>query len=383
MTAPSLQSKLPNVGTTIFTTMTQLALQHNAINLAQGFPDFNCPQELMNLVTEAMRQGHNQYAPSAGIPALRQKISQKTQHLYGHLPNPDTEVTVTSGATEALFAAIAAVVQPGDEVLVVEPCYDSYVPAIELSGGVPVYASLTYPDFALDWQQIEDKLTSKTRLLLLNSPHNPTGAVWQQEDLDALTRLAQKHSFLILSDEVYEHMVFDGQPHLSLLSVPALAERAFVISSFGKTYHTTGWKVGYCIAPPALTAEFRKVHQYLTFSTATPFQHALAAFLDNHEHYLTLPSFYQQKRDLFAQLLQPSKFELIPCAGTYFQLARYANISDKPDVEFAQWLTKEVGVATIPISVFYHDHTDHRLVRFCFAKKEETLISAAERLCQL
>ncbi|AMM52853.1 hypothetical protein TH61_08790 [Rufibacter sp. DG15C] len=383
MTALSLQSKLPHVGTTIFTTMSQLALQHNAINLAQGFPDFNCPDGLMDLVTEAMRQGHNQYAPSAGIPALRQKISQKTQQLYGYLPNPDTEVTVTSGATEALFAAIAAVVQPGDEVLVVEPCYDSYVPAIELSGGVPVYVSLTYPDFALDWQQIEDKLTPKTKLLLLNSPHNPTGAVWQQEDLDALARLVEKHSFLILSDEVYEHMVFDGKPHLSLLSVPALAERAFVISSFGKTYHTTGWKVGYCIAPSALTVEFRKVHQYLTFSTATPFQHALAAFLDNQEHYLTLPAFYQQKRDLFTQLLQPSKFELIPCAGTYFQLARYSSISDKPDVEFAQWLTQEVGVATIPISVFYHDHTDHRLVRFCFAKKEETLISAAERLCQL
>ncbi|QHL88582.1 aminotransferase class I/II-fold pyridoxal phosphate-dependent enzyme [Nibribacter ruber] len=383
MSALSLQSKLPHVGTTIFSTMTQLALQHNAINLAQGFPDFGCPEELLELVTQAMHQGHNQYAPSTGLLALRQKISEKTQLMYGHLPHQDHEVTVTSGATEALFAAIAAVVQPGDEVLVVEPCYDSYVPAIELCGGVPVYASLTYPDFSIDWQQIEDKLTPKTRLLLLNSPHNPTGAVWQQQDLDALQRLAEKHSFLILSDEVYEHMVFDGKPHLSILSVPALAERAFVISSFGKTYHTTGWKVGYCIAPPALTAEFRKVHQYLTFSTATPFQHGLAGFLDNQKHYQQLPAFYQQKRDLFAQLLQPSKFELIPCAGTYFQLARYTAISDLPDVEFAQWLTKEAGVATIPISVFYHDQTDHRVVRFCFAKKEETLRAAAERLCRL
>ncbi|AKQ46666.1 hypothetical protein TH63_15210 [Rufibacter radiotolerans] len=379
----SLQSKLPRVGTTIFSTMSQLAQQHGAINLSQGFPDFNCPPALMDLVNEAMHAGHNQYAPSPGLPVLRQKISEKTQLLYGYLPHPDTEVTVTSGATEALFAAIAAVVHPGDEVMVLEPCYDSYVPAIELSGGVPVFVPLRFPDFSVDWQQVEDRLTQKTRLLIINSPHNPSGAVWQPTDLEALARLTQKFPFLILSDEVYEHMVFDGKPHLSLLTVPALAQRAFVVSSFGKTYHTTGWKVGYCIAPPALTAEFRKVHQYLTFSTATPFQHALASFLDNQEHYLTLPAFYQQKRDLFTQLLAPSKFELLPCPGTYFQLARYSKISSTPDVEFSKWLTKEAGVAVIPVSVFNHDGLDHGVIRFCFAKKEETLRAAAERLCLL
>ncbi|ALI98530.1 pyridoxal phosphate-dependent aminotransferase [Rufibacter tibetensis] len=379
----SLQSKLPNVGTTIFSTMSQLALQHGAINLSQGFPDFDCPPELVDLVADAMRSGFNQYAPSPGLPLLRQKISQKTEQLYGHLANPDTEVTVTSGATEALFAAIAAVVQPGDEVMVLEPCYDSYVPAIELSGGVPVFVPLRFPDFSVDWQQVEDNLTEKTRLLIINSPHNPSGAVWGQTDLDELTRLTQKYPFLILSDEVYEHIVFDNQPHHSVLTVPALAERAFVVSSFGKTYHTTGWKVGYCIAPESLTTEFRKVHQYLTFSTATPLQHAIAAYLNNQEHYLTLPAFYQQKRDLFASLLQPSKFKLLPCAGTYFQLARYSQISDLTDVEFSQWLTKEAGVAVIPISVFYSQNVDHGVIRFCFAKKEETLRAAAERLCKL
>ncbi|MBC3542079.1 pyridoxal phosphate-dependent aminotransferase [Rufibacter sediminis] len=378
-----IQSKLPSVSTTIFSTMSQLAQQYGAINLSQGFPDFDCPPELMDLVSEAMRAGFNQYAPSPGLPLLRQKISQKTQQLYGHSANPDTEITVTSGATEALFSAIAAVVQPGDEVLVLEPCYDSYVPAIELSGGVPVFVPLQFPGFRVDWQQVEAKLTQKTRLFIINSPHNPSGAVWQKEDLDALTTLTQQYPFLILSDEVYEHMVFDGQSHHSVLTVPALAERSFVVSSFGKTYHTTGWKVGYCIAPAALTTEFRKVHQYLTFSTATPLQHAIAAYLDNQEHYLTLPAFYQQKRDLFASLLQPSKFELLPCTGTYFQLARYRQISDLPDVEFSQWLTKEAGVAVIPISVFYHQNLDQGVIRFCFAKKEETLRAAAERLNQL
>ncbi|GGK87509.1 pyridoxal phosphate-dependent aminotransferase [Rufibacter glacialis] len=379
----SLQSKLPTVGTTIFSTMSQLAQQHGAINLSQGFPDFDCPPELVELVAEAMRAGHNQYAPSPGLLLLRQKISQKTQQLYGHACDPDLEVTVTSGATEALFAAIAAVVQPGDEVLVLEPCYDSYVPAIELSGGVPVFVPLRFPDFSVDWEKVAESLTPKTRLLIINSPHNPSGAVWKAADLEALTRLSEQHPFLILSDEVYEHMVFDGQPHASVLTVPALAQRAFVVSSFGKTYHTTGWKVGYCIAPAALTVEFRKVHQYLTFSTATPLQHALAHYLDHPEHYLSLPQFYQQKRDLFASLLQPSKFELLPCAGTYFQLARYRQISKAPDVEFAQWLTKEAGVAVIPVSVFYHNAVDNGVIRFCFAKMEETLRAAANRLSRL
>lgn len=379
----SLTSKLPHVGTTIFTSISALALEHKAINLGQGFPDFSCPPELMERVTQAMHHGHNQYAPGNGILPLRQKISQKTEQLYGHFAHPDTEITITSGATEALYAAIAAVVRPGDEVLVLEPCYDSYAPAIELNGGVPVYVSLQFPSFQVDWEAVEARITNKTRLLIVNTPHNPSGAVWGPEDLIALTRLTQQYPFLILSDEVYEHMVFDGQPHRSVLTVPALAERAFVVSSFGKTYHTTGWKVGYCIAPAPLMTEFRKVHQYLTFSTATPLQYALADYLENQEHYRTLPQFYQQKRDLFAELLQPSKFELLPSAGTYFQLARYRQISDQPDVEFSQWLTKEAGVAAIPISVFYHQGTDHHVIRFCFAKKEETLRAAAERLCQL
>lgn len=379
----SFKSKLPHVGTTIFTTMSQLAQQHGAINLSQGFPDFDCAPELVDLVTDAMRQGFNQYAPSIGLPNLREQISLKTQRLYGHSTDPNSQITVTSGATEALFAAITAVVRPGDEVIVLEPCYDSYVPAIELNGGVPVFVPLTFPDFSIDWQRVKEKLTSKTRLLIINSPHNPSGAILSAQDLQELKALAQAHSFLIISDEVYEHMVFDGNQHLSLLTEPALAERSFVISSFGKTFHTTGWKVGYCIAPAHLTSEFRKVHQYLTFSTATPFQQAMATYLEKPEPYLSLPAFYQQKRDLFTELLQPSRFELIPCAGTYFQLARYHQISDVPEVDFAQWLTKEAGVAVIPVSVFYHDQTDHRVVRFCFAKKDETLKAAADRLVRL
>lgn len=380
---PSLQSKLPHVGTTIFTTMSQLAQEHGAINLSQGFPDFACDLTLLDLVSEALRQGFNQYAPSPGLPLLRERISQKTALLYSHQPNPATEITVTSGATEALFAAIAAVVRPGDEVMVLEPCYDSYVPAIELNGGVPVFVPLTFPAYTVDWSLVEANISAKTRLLIVNSPHNPSGAVWGAEDMRALKDLAAQHNFFIISDEVYEHMVFDGQPHLSLLSEPELAERAFVISSFGKTFHTTGWKVGYCIAPEKLTAEFRKMHQFLTFSTATPLQQAIAVYLENPEPYLNLPNFYQQKRDLFAALLQPSRFELLPCAGTYFQLARYDKISDQPDVEFAQRLTKEAGVAVIPVSVFYHNPTDHHVVRFCFAKKEETLKAAAKRLIEL
>jgi len=376
-------SKLPAVGNSIFTTMTQLAQQHGAINLSQGFPDFSCPPELAELVGDYTKSGFNQYAPMAGLPALREKISFKTQLLYSLTPNPETEITVTSGATEALFCAIAAIVRPGDEVVVLEPAYDSYVPAIVLNGGKPVFVPLSFPDFTIDWDLIQRRITPKTRLLILNSPHNPTGAVISADDLQQLAALVQERDLYIISDEVYEHMVFNGRQHQSLLRHPELAARSFVISSFGKTYHTTGWKVGYCVAPPVLTQEFRKIHQYLTFSTVTPIQYALADYLDNTGHYLNLPDFYAQKRDLFCRLVAGSRFTLVPSAGTYFQLLNYKSITDEPDQAFATRLTKEIGVAAIPVSVFYHNQQDHKVLRFCFAKNEATLQEAARRLCAL
>ena len=376
-------SKLPAVGNSIFTTMTQLAQQHGAINLSQGFPDFSCPPELAELVGYYTKSGFNQYAPMAGLPALREKISRKTHLLYGLTPNPETEITVTSGATEALFCAIAAVVRPGDEVVVLEPAYDSYVPAIVLNGGKPVFVPLSFPDFAIDWDLVQRRITPKTRLLILNSPHNPTGAVISAADLQQLAALVQDKDLYIISDEVYEHMVFDGRQHQSLLRHPELAACSFVISSFGKTYHTTGWKVGYCVAPPVLTQEFRKIHQYLTFSTVTPIQYALADYLDNTGHYLNLPDFYAQKRNLFCRLVAGSRFTLVPSAGTYFQLLNYKSITDEPDQAFATRLSKEIGVAAIPVSVFYHNQQDHKVLRFCFAKNETTLQEAARRLCAL
>jgi len=376
-------SKLPAVGNSIFTTMTQLAQQHGAINLSQGFPDFSCPPELADLVAYYTQHGFNQYAPMAGLPALREKISRKTHLLYNTTPNPDTEITVTSGATEALFAAIATVVRPGDEVLVMEPAYDSYVPAIVLNGGKPIFVPLSFPNFTIDWDLVKQRITPKTRLLILNSPHNPTGAVISAADLQQLATLVQDTPIYIISDEVYEHMVFDGRPHQSLLRRPDLAARSFVISSFGKTYHTTGWKVGYCVAPPVLTQEFRKIHQYLTFSTVTPIQYALADYLDHTAHYLGLPDFYEQKRNVFCQLISDSRFTLVPSAGTYFQLLGYQAITNEPDQAFATRLTKEIGVAAIPVSVFYHNQQDHQVLRFCFAKNETTLQEAARRLCSL
>jgi methionine transaminase len=380
---PLLESKLPGVGTSIFTVMSQLAQQHQALNLSQGFPEFDCPPALAELVGSYTRRGFNQYAPMAGVGALREKISAKTRLLYGLAPDPDTEITVTSGATEALFAAIAAVVRPGDEVLVIEPAYDSYVPAITLNGGIPVFCPLTVPGFRIDWDLVKARLTPKTRLLLINSPHNPSGAVLSAQDLDALAQLVAGTGIFLIGDEVYEHMVFDGQQHQSLLRRPELAARSFVISSFGKTYHTTGWKVGYCVAPPALTAEFRKIHQYLTFSTTTPIQYALADYLDNTAHYLALPGFYEQKRNLFGELVAGSRFTLVPAGGTYFQLLSYEAITDEPDQAFARRLIREIGVAAIPISVFYHNGYDPRYLRFCFAKNETTLREAAKRLCTL
>ena len=378
-----LETKLPHVGTSIFTVMTQLAQEHGAINLSQGFPDFNSPPELLELVSYYLQQGYNQYAPMAGVPKLREQIASKTSLLYGYTPDPDTEITVTSGATEALYVALAAILHPGDEVIVLEPAYDSYVPAILLNGGKPVFVPLQVPSFTIDWQQVKAAITPRTRAILINSPHNPSGAIITKPDLAELTQLVCETGIFIISDEVYEHMVFDGNLHLSMLTNPALAARSFVISSFGKTYHATGWKVAYCIAPPALTTEFRKIHQYVTFSTVTPIQHALAAFLDNQDHYLNLPAFYQAKRDLFCQLLQHSRFTLVPSAGTYFQLVTYETKTGESDQEFARRLTAQVGVAAIPVSVFYHQQTDHHLLRFCFAKNEDTLQAAAERLNRL
>jgi methionine aminotransferase len=379
-----IESKLPKVGTTIFTVMSQLAMQHQAVNLGQGFPDFDGPQRLRDALAEAMNSHKNQYAPMTGIPKLREQVALKTERLYGAKVNADTEVTVTSGATEALFAAIAAVVHAGDEVIVLDPCYDSYEPAIELSGGRAVHVPLRLPDFSVDWQRVKDAITPKTRMLLINSPHNPTGAVLSASDLDTLAALLRGTDVLVLSDEVYEHIVFDGELHQSVLRHAELAARSFVVSSFGKTYHCTGWKVGYCIAPQALSAEFRKVHQYLTFCTFNPAQWAFADVLEHDpQHYLDLPAFYQQKRDAFRTLLAPSKFKLLPVRGAYFQVVDYSAISDKDDLNFSEWLIHEAGVAAIPVSAFYETPPDTRLVRFCFAKSEATLNAAAERLCKL
>ncbi|RYU80257.1 methionine aminotransferase [Hymenobacter persicinus] len=386
MSLPALVSKLPDVGTSIFSVMSQLAAECGAINLAQGFPDYDPPRVLSEaLARHATTPGHQQYAPMPGLPRLREQISLKTARLYGvPAPHPDSEITVTSGATEALYAVLAAVVRPGDEVLVLEPAYDLYGPAIRLQGGVPVYVPLRLPDFRPDWDLVAAALTPRTRLVLLNSPHNPSGAVLTADDLRTLGQLLDNTPTLVLSDEVYEHMVFDGQQHRSVLQEPALAERSFVLSSFGKTYHATGWKVGYCIAPPLLTAEVRRVHQFVTFAVSTPTQHALADVLPDPELYTSLPEFYQQKRDLFAGLLRDhTRFELLPAPGAYFQLARYHRISSEDDVTFAQRLTREAGVAVVPVSAFYHDRRDHGLVRFCFAKRDETLIAAADRLRQL
>nr|WP_320135721.1 pyridoxal phosphate-dependent aminotransferase [uncultured Amphritea sp.] len=377
-------TKLPKVGTTIFTEMSQLAAEHNAINLSQGFPDFDGPLALLDRVTYYLEHGQNQYAPMAGVPSLRHAIALKVEQLYGCQVNPDTEVTVTSGATEALFAAIGAVVRPGDEVIIFDPAYDCYEPAIELNGGRAVHLALQAPTFSIDWQVVRTAINSNTRMIIINSPHNPTGTVLSAADLDQLEALVADTDILLLSDEVYEHICFNGS-HQSLLCRPALAERAFVVSSFGKTYHTTGWKVGYCVAPAPLSVELRKLHQYLTFCTVHPIQLALADFMTDYpEHYLELPTFYQQKRDLFCQLLKDSRFSFEPSDGTYFQLVDYSAIApDMDDVTFARWLTTEVGVAAIPVSVFYDVAPEQRLVRFCFAKDDSTLKQAAEILCKI
>jgi methionine aminotransferase len=379
-----IRTKLPKVGTTIFSVMSQLATEHKAVNLGQGFPDFDGPQWLHDALAAAMNSGKNQYAPMTGVPKLREQIALKTERLYGRKVNPDTEVTVTSGATEALFAAIAATVRPGEEVIVLDPCYDSYEPAVELAGGRTVHVPLSLPDFSVDWQRVKDAMSPKTRLVLLNSPHNPSGAVLEARDLDTLADILRGSDTFVLADEVYEHIIFDGRAHQSVLRHAELAARSFVVSSFGKTYHCTGWKVGYCIAPPPLSAEFRKVHQYLTFCTFQPAQWAFAEALERDpQHYLELPAFYQAKRDRFRALLAPSRFQLLPVAGAYFQLVDYSAISAQDDLNFCEWLVREAGVAAIPVSAFYETPPEARLVRLCFAKNDATLAAAAERLCRL
>jgi len=378
-----LDSKLPDVGVTIFTVMSQLSNDCQAINLSQGFPDFDAVPDLIQCVTEHMRAGKNQYAPMQGVPVLRRKIAEKVRNLYHHDYDPDTEITVTSGATEALYAAITAVVRTGDEVIVFEPAYDAYAPVIRLNNGIPVFLQLKPPDYHIDWDEVTDSLSEKTRLIILNSPHNPTGSILQKSDMIALDRILKNTATLILSDEVYEHIVFDHQIHESIIRYPSLAARSFVVSSFGKTYHTTGWKIGYCLAPATLSREFQRVHQFLTFSANTPIQLAYADILDRKNLTHDLASFYQDKRDAFLTFMDGSRFRPVPCSGTYFQMMQYNAISDLPDIEFARWMTIEHGVASIPVSVFYHTKTDHKVVRFCFAKKVETLERAAEKLCRI
>jgi methionine aminotransferase len=380
MFTPTLVSKLPTVGTTIFTVMSGLALAHKAVNLGQGFPDFNCAPLLVDNVTQAMQQGLNQYPPMTGVPVLREAVAAKILALYGRPYDPASEITITAGATQAIITIILAVVHPGDEVIVLDPCYDSYVPNVELAGGVAVRVALTPGTFRPDFNKISAAITPKTRALLINSPHNPSGTVWSRQDMLRLQDLLAPTNVLLISDEVYEHMVFDGHPHESAAKFAGLAARAFIVSSFGKTYHVTGWKVGYVAAPEALSAEFRKVHQFNVFTVNTPVQYGLAAYMTNPQPYLDLPAFYQRKRDLFQAGLKATRFKLLPSEGTYFQCVDISNVSDLSELEFCQWLTTDIGVAAIPLSAFYGNGFDQRVVRFCFAKKDATLHSALARL---
>lgn len=379
---PTFTTKMPKVGTTIFTVMSALATELGAVNLGQGFPDFECDPRLTDAVAQAMRSGRNQYPPMSGVPELRHGISAKVAQLYGHEYHPDTEITVTAGATQAIFTALLAVVRPGDEVIVIEPAYDSYLPNIELIGGIPVTVPMT-AEFRIDWDAVEAAMSPRSRAILVNSPHNPSGTTLSDADMRRLQAIAQRHDLIVVSDEVYEHMVFDGAQHQSACRYPGLAARSFVISSFGKTYHVTGWKIAYCAAPAALTAEFRKVHQFNVFTVNTPMQVGLAAYLQDPRPYLDLPAFYQRKRDLFRQGLAGTRFKLLPCEGTYFQLVDYRAVSDLPEKDFAVWLTREVGVAAIPLTAFFDRPVERGVVRFCFSKQDETLNRALEQLARL
>jgi methionine aminotransferase len=377
---PAVESRLPHVGTTIFTTMSALAQQHGAVNLGQGFPDFDCDSRLVDAVDAAMRAGHNQYPPMAGVPALREAVAAKIEALYGRRYDPGSEITITAGATQAILTAILAVVHPGDEVIVLEPAYDSYEPNIVLAGGKAVHVPLTAGSFRPNFDAIAAALSPRTRAILVNTPHNPSATVWTGEDMHRLAELLRSTDVLMIADEVYEHMVYDGARHESVARHPQLAARSFIISSFGKTYHVTGWKVGYVAAPASLMAEFRKVHQFNVFTVNTPMQHALAAYMADPRPHLELAAFYQRKRDLFRAGLAGSRLRLLPSAGSYFQCVDYSALSDASEVDFCQWLTREVGVAAIPLSVFYRGGLEQRMARFCFAKKDETLALAIERL---
>jgi methionine aminotransferase len=379
----NFKSKLPDLEITIFSVMTQLANEHGAINLSQGFPNFDTYPELISLVDKYMRQGHNQYAPMQGVMALRERIAEKVSDTYGAEYNPATEITVTSGATESVFAAISAIVQKDDEVIIFEPAYDAYAPIVQLNGGIPIFLQLKFPHYQIDWNLVKHAVNSKTKLIILNYPHNPTGAVLSKQDISSLSQIVEDTQTFIISDEAYEHIIFDGLQHESISRYPQLARRSFVICSFGKTYHTTGWKIGYCLAPEPLSIELQKIHQYLTFASNTPIQLAYAEFMQNKDLYVDLPNFYQQKRDLFLNLISKSRFNPLPCKGTYYQMLDYSQISDEPDFIFAKRLTAEYGVAAIPPSAFYHQKDDYKVLRFCFAKKTETLESAAERLCRI
>jgi methionine aminotransferase len=380
---PAVATKLPAVGTTIFTVMSALAAERNAVNLGQGFPDFGCDPALLDAVTAAMAAGHNQYPPMPGIPALREAVAAKIAALYDRRYDAASEITVTAGATQAIITAVLAVVRPGDEVIVLEPCYDSYVPNIELAGGTVVRVPLTPGTFRPDFGRIAAALTPRTRAIVVNTPHNPSATVWTDAEMRTLEDLLAPTDVLVISDEVYEHMVFDGVRHASAARFPGLAARSFIVGSFGKTYHVTGWKVGYVAAPAPLTAEFRKVHQFNVFTVNTPMQHALASYMADARPYLELSAFYQRKRDLFASGLARTRLRLLPSAGTYFQCVDITRVSDLDEAEFCKWLASEVGVAAIPLSAFYGDGFDQRVVRFCFAKKDETLQTALDRLAKL
>lgn len=376
----ALESRLPEVGTSIFAVMSKMAIENNAINLSQGFPDFGVDDKLIELVHRAMLDGHNQYAPMPGVLALREAIAETIEKSYKLKISADTNITITSGATQAIHACVSAVVKPGDEVIIFDPAYDSYEPAIRLNGGKAIRINLKYPGFSIDWNEVKDRISEKTRLIIINTPHNPTATVLSDDDLNTLARLVSNHNIFVLSDEVYERIIFDNRSHKSVITHPSLAHRSMAVYSFGKTFHATGWKCGYIIAPEKLTAEIRKCHQFIVFSVNTPTQWALAAYLKTPDQYEQLSRFYQKKRDFFLERIQGTSFRPLPCYGSYFQLMSYENFSDKPDVDVAEHLTKELKLATIPLSVFYHDKTDNRLLRFCFAKKEETLEKAAEIL---
>lgn len=380
---PHINSKLPNVGTTIFTIMSGLAAKINAVNLGQGYPDYSMSPELVSLVNDAMKNDFNQYVPMQGYMPLREALSEKVQHLYNASIDPDAQITITPGGTYAIYTAVTTVLQPGDEAIIFQPCYDSYIPNVEINGGVPVLINLQLPEYKIDWNEVKQKITAKTRMIMLNSPHNPTGSVLMEEDIQQLRDIVKDTNIIIVSDEVYEHLIFDGLPHQSMLRYPDLMERSFVCFSFGKTYHCTGWKLGYCISSPELMKEFRKVHQFNCFSCHSPSQVALASFLKNKDAYLSLGNTMQKKRDYFIQLMKDTRFNLLDSKGSYFICGKYDRISDEKDSDFAIRITKEFGVAVIPVSVFYKNETDNKVVRFCFCKKEETLEAAVERLIKI